>query len=56
MIVIRMGASNWDVTVPTEKGPVKFNLKEMTKDQRRQFHSEFMSAYRSVHKKPKRKA
>lgn len=55
-ITIRMGASHWDVIVPTEKGPVQFNLRDMTKDQRRQFHSEFMAAYRSTRKPKRRKA
>jgi hypothetical protein len=46
---IRMGASLWTVTVRGADGkPVEFDLYRMNKDQRRQFHREFMKAYRSA--------
>jgi hypothetical protein len=44
-----MGASRWDVTVRNAEGnPVVFDLYGMSKDQRRQFHREFMKAYRAA--------
>ena len=47
-VVIRMGASRFDVTVRGKDGePVTFDLYRMTKDQRRNFHREFMKAYRA---------
>jgi hypothetical protein len=55
-IIIRMGAAHWDMTVPTDHGPVQYNFQKMTKDERRKFHSEFMSAYRSTTRKKRRKA
>lgn len=47
--VIRMGATEWSVTLPTKNGPTRFDLRSMAKDDRRKFHSAFMSAYRSVY-------
>jgi hypothetical protein len=43
---IRMSASEWSVTVGTEKGPLKFNLREMSRQERGKFHAAFMGAYR----------
>lgn len=45
-IVIHMGASVFDVSVNTPSGPVVFDLYHMTRDQRGQFHREFMKAVR----------
>lgn len=53
---IRMGASEWSVTVPGETGPMKFNLREMSKQEWRRFHSAFMAAYRQVNPYRPRKA
>ncbi|MFI4971114.1 MAG: hypothetical protein ACHP7H_00425 [Hyphomicrobiales bacterium] len=48
-VIIHMGASRWDVTVRGADGqPVVFDLYGMTKEQRRQFHREFMKAYRAA--------
>lgn len=53
--VIRMGAAHWDVQVPTPQGGLQFNLRAMSKDERRKFHATFMAAYRSVNPmKPRR--
>jgi hypothetical protein len=50
-VIIRMGASRWDVTVKDAKGnPITFDLYRMSKDHRRQFHREFMKAYRANNK------
>jgi len=47
-VIIHMGASKHTVTVQDASGnPVVFDLFAMTKDQRRQFHREFMKAYRA---------
>lgn len=47
--IIKMGASRWDVIVRGADGkPVIFDLYHMTKDQRRNFHREFMKAYRAA--------
>lgn len=47
-VIIKMGASRWDVIVKGADGlPVVFDLYNMDKDQRRQFHREFMKAYRA---------
>lgn len=47
-VIIKMGASRWSVTVRGADGqPVVFDLYGMDKDQRRQFHREFMKAYRA---------
>lgn len=46
--LIRMGASLWTVTVKDAEGnPVVFDLYAMDKNQRRNFHREFMKAYRA---------
>ena len=45
---IRMNATQWSVTVQTDQGPLAFDLRKMTKDERRQFHAAFMGAYRKV--------
>jgi hypothetical protein len=48
-VTIRMGASLWTVTVKGADGkPVSFDLYAMDKDQRRNFHREFMKAYRAA--------
>jgi hypothetical protein len=46
--VIRMGAAEWSVTITTAKGPLKFNLRSMSKDHRRVFHRHFMAAFRQI--------
>ncbi|MBW7970986.1 hypothetical protein [Bradyrhizobium sp. BR 10289] len=47
-VTIQFGASKWNVIVNDGKGnPVVFDLYHMSKDQRRQFHREFMKAYRA---------
>jgi hypothetical protein len=54
---IRMGAAHWDVTLPTSEGGLHFNLRAMTRDERRKFHAAFMAAYRKVNPmKPRRRA
>lgn len=46
-IIIRMGAGNYDVKVRGADGEfVRFDLRAMDKNQRRNFHREFMKAYR----------
>lgn len=46
-VIIRLGAGNYDVRVRDAAGQfVRFDLRAMTKDQRRNFHREFMNAYR----------
>lgn len=46
-VIIHMGASRWDVTVRDAEGnPVTFDLYRMDKNQRREFHREFMKAWR----------
>jgi hypothetical protein len=57
--IIRMGAANWDVTIPhpeTGLRPLYFDLRRMTKDERRKFHAEFMGAYRTVNPMRERSA
>lgn len=45
--LIHMGASKFDVTVMDKAGnPVTFDLFKMDKNQRREFHREFLKAYR----------
>lgn len=47
-VTIHMGASRFDVTVRDAAGqPVKFDLYRMSKDERKQFHKEFMKAWRA---------
>lgn len=47
-VLIKMGASRWDVIVRAAGGSlVTFDLYGMDKDQRREFHREFMKAYRA---------
>ena len=43
-----MGAVEWSASIPTSKGTIYFNFRKMTKDERREFHREFMSAYRKL--------
>jgi hypothetical protein len=46
-VIIKMGASRFDVIVKGADGqPVTFDLYHMDKEQRRQFHREFMKAWR----------
>lgn len=46
-VIIRMGAAHWDVRVKAADGSyATFNLRRMDKNQRRNFHREFMNAYR----------
>lgn len=48
-VIIKIGASRWTVTVRGADGkPVEFDLYGMDKDQRRNFHREFMKAYRNA--------
>lgn len=48
-VLIHMGASKFDVVVKDAKGDlVTFDLYHMDKNQRRQFHREFMKAYRAA--------
>lgn len=47
-VTIHMGASRFDVIVKGADGkPVTFDLYHMSKDERRNFHREFMKAYRA---------
>lgn len=47
-VIIHMGASRHDVTVRGADGqPVTFDLYHMTKEERRNFHREFMNAWRA---------
>jgi len=46
--VIRMGAAHYDATVKTQAETLHFNLRTMSKDERRAFHASFMAAYRAV--------
>jgi hypothetical protein len=47
-VIIKMGASRWDVIVRGADGKqVVFDLYGMSKDRRREFHHEFMKAYRA---------
>jgi hypothetical protein len=47
-VLIKMGASRYDVIVRGADGqPVTFDLYHMSKDERREFHREFMKAYRA---------
>ena len=45
---IRMGATAWSVTIDTASGPLVFDFRRMTKDERRDFHAKFMAAYRKI--------
>jgi formylmethanofuran dehydrogenase subunit A len=48
-VTIHMGASRFDVTVRGADGqPVTFDLYRMSKEERRNFHREFMKAYRNA--------
>jgi hypothetical protein len=51
-VVIRMGASHWDVKVfvPSVKDYVEFDMRKMTGRQRSDFHREFMNAFRQGRK------
>lgn len=50
-VIIRMGAAYHDVTVKGSDGkPVRFNMRTMTKDEKRVFHREFMNAFRAGRK------
>lgn len=57
--IIRMGAAHWDVSMPNEEGEhgsLYFNLRTMTRDERRKFHAGFMGAYRIVNPMKERRA
>lgn len=48
-VIIKMGASRWDVIVKGADGqPVVFDLYGMDINERRNFHREFMKAYRAA--------
>jgi hypothetical protein len=46
--VIRMGAAEWSASIPTSDGHLFFDFRKMKKERRREFHREFMNAYRRV--------
>lgn len=55
--IVRMGAANWDVSIPDNEGStLVFNLRTMTRDERRKFHAHFMNAYRTVNPMRERRA
>jgi hypothetical protein len=45
---IRMGASRWTVDINASAAPMTFDLRKMTRDERRQFHAAFMAGIRKV--------
>lgn len=45
-IVIRMSAAHWDANVRTPAGFVSFDLRRMTKENRRKFTRELVKAFR----------
>jgi hypothetical protein len=50
-VIVRLGAANYDVRVRGADGAlVRFDLRAMDKNQRRNFHREFMNAYRQNRK------
>jgi hypothetical protein len=46
--VIKMGAAEWSASIPTRKATLYFDFRNMTREERREFHREFMSAYRKL--------
>jgi hypothetical protein len=47
-VTIRMGAAYNDVTIKTpDKGTIVFDRRTMSKDENRNFHREFMNAFRA---------
>ena len=46
--VVRMSAAAWTATVTTQAKTLHFDLRRMTKDERRAFHASFMAAYRAI--------
>lgn len=54
--VIRMGAAQWDATIPTADGDLHFDFRRMSRDDRRKFHAAFMAAYRKANPFTPRKA
>jgi len=50
-VIIRMGAANYDCRVRGADGQlVRFDLRAMDKEGRRNFHREFMNTYRAATK------
>lgn len=55
--IIRLGAAHWDAAIPDAEGNrLTFNLRTMTRDERRKFHAAFMNAYRAVNPMRERRA
>jgi hypothetical protein len=51
-IIVRMGATEWTVTVSPKNRPVTVDLRSMSKTERRAFHGQFMAAYRADYYAP----
>lgn len=55
--IIRMGAANWDASIPDAQGNrLTFDFRKMNRDERRQFHASFMALYRKVNPMKERRA
>lgn len=50
-VIIRMGAPAWDARVLHNGEYLKFNLRTMTRDERREFHRTFMNSIRAMRRK-----
>jgi hypothetical protein len=54
--VIRMGAAEWSASISPSKGEaMRFDLRAMTREERREFHRTFMASYRQSVAPPKPK-
>lgn len=51
-IIIRMTATEWAVYVLRDGEYIRFDHRAMDKDQRREFHREFMNAFREARNPP----
>lgn len=47
-VTIRMGAAHWDATIAHNDTKLHFNLRQMAKRERSDFHREFMNAFRAT--------
>jgi hypothetical protein len=50
-MTIRMGAPAWDATIITANGPVRFDFRQMTTPQRKQWYGAFMASVRKVYRR-----
>lgn len=48
-LTIRMGAAHWDATVHRADGDYRYDFREMSREERRQWHGQLMTGARRIY-------